>query len=341
MKLGLCSYSNRASGVGIIADELVRWLGVNSMLSVHSSKGQDKWLDRQVSCAIPNGGKLAEYLDCYAPDVLLGVETFFSSAVVDECRRRGIKTAVVLMHEYYEPGAVQADLIICPTQIAYERVEEPRKAYFRWPLDIKAFPFRQRTEARRWLHVVGHGVRNNRQQTREAIAGFLAAALPDATLTVHCQQSWQSAYGTCDDPRICYRQETLADPAAIYAGFDVLLQPDSFAGLNRVLYEAQSCGLPVITTDAPPMNEAATAALVEVAATEQLSSPAPCPSMAAAGRIFGATQSRVTPDAVAAACRAVAGSDIAALSRAGRAAVESRAWTKDKAAELLTLLERS
>lgn len=336
MKLGLCSYSNRASGVGLIAADLARWLPVDSMLSFHSVKGQQRWLDRQVTLA-PSHIGLEDYFTRYTPDVLLGIETIFSTRVYAQCRAQNIKTAVVMMHESYRPG-LPTDLFICPTQIAYERIEEDRKVFYRWPVDIEPFPFKLRREARRFLHVVGYGMRNNRRQTREVVAGFLVANIPGATLTIHCQRDWREAYGKHDDPRIEYRLQTFANPANVYDGFDVLLQPDSYAGYNRLLYEAQACGLPVITTDAPPMDECETPFFVAVERQEWYS-PEASPGMEGIGRCMNVARNLVTADAVAEAVTAAAGPGQADRSKAARHAAERRAWTKERAAELVELLE--
>ena len=340
MKLGLCSYTTRACGVGAIAADLLKWLAIDSMLSVWTVKGQERWLERQFDCRMPSRDGPIKYLRRYQPDLVLGIETFFTGNFPADCREAEVKTALIAMQESYRPGGIPVDLFVCPTQIAYERIEESRKAYFSLPFDIEPFPFRQRTEARKFLHVVGYGCRNNRRQTREVIAGFLLADVPGATLTVHCQRDWREAYGDCADPRVRFRLETLPDPAAVYAGFDVLLQPDSYAGYNRLLYEAQACGLPIITTDAPPMNECTKAILVPVD-REEWFAPEANPTLIEAGRTLNMTRYFVTPEAVADAVRFAARPGQAERSNAARAAAETRAWTKDKAAEFLRLLEAS
>lgn len=313
----------------MIAADLVKWLPVDSILSVTSVKGQEQWIERQVTCRTPVKAVIEQYLDDYRPDVLVGIETMFSPDIYELCRQRRIRTVLIVMHEAYRPG-IPADLFICPTQQAYAKVIEPHKVFFALPFDIEPFPFVLRNQARRFLHVVGYGMLHNRRQTREVIAGFLEADISGATLMVHCQRDWREAYGDHIDERVDFRLETLPEPTAVYDGFDVLVQPDSYAGYNRVLLEAQACGLPVITTAAPPMDTMAgnPSLLVPVEREDDV-----------AVRIFSATCYLVTPAAIAAAVRLAAGPGQAKRSRAARAAAERRAWTAERRREFLSLLE--
>ena len=338
MKLGLVSYTNRTSGCGIIASELLRWLPVDSILSAYSTKGQSRWLKRQLSCRMPSGMTPLRYLRVYRPSVVLGIETFFSRGLMQRCHQRRVKMALIVMHESYHSG-MPISLFICPTRAAYDRVEESRKVYFPLPFDLSMFQFKQRTEAKKFLHVVGYGVLRNRRQTREVIGGFLEANIPGATLTVHCQRNWAEAYGHCDDPRVTYRWLTYPEPYEIYSGFDVLIQPDAYAGLNRLLYEASACGLPIITTNAPPMNECDWATMVPVAKTEHLE-PQTGRDFSVVGRTFNTMRYFVRSDAVAEAIRVAAGPGVKERSLAARRGAETRGWTPEKAAEFKFLLGR-
>ena len=335
MTIGLLSYTNRTSGIGLLATDSIKWLGVDSMLSVWSVKGQEHWLPNQVTCRTPDNDSLIRYLDTYKPDALLGFETMFREAVYYECRKRGIKTILVIMHESYRPE-LPIDLLVCPTQAAYNKVVEPNKVYFPWPIDIDSFPIDNTArETPKYLHICGHGMRNNRRQTDVVIAGFLMADIP-TTLTVRCQRDWRKVYGDVVSPKIRFELANLPDPRDLYVGHDVLVQPDAYAGYNRVLYEAQAVGLDVITTDAPPMDECETDWLI-VPSKEVYLSPKPSLSCAEAGRTFNTTAYIVSPESVA---DAVTKTYAKSTSRqAMRARAEKRAWTTEKAQKFLELLK--
>ena len=336
MKVALMSYSNQASGVGVLAHGLTKWLPADSFLSIRSSKGQDHWIEQQTNITAPRPPLLETFLRRYKPDVLLSIETMFDNGyyVHDTCSRRRIRTATVIMHESYNPGRTQVGLYICPTCIAYDRVDVANRAYFEFPIEIEPFPFSLRTQASRFLHVMGHGAMYNRRQTRETVAGFLEANLPDTTLTVHCLQDWRAEYGRREDPRVTYRRKLFPNRADVYAGFDVLIQPSSYEGFGLPILEAQACGMPVITTDAAPMNEHILNrdALVPVDKVIRLETRGACPTR------VNCNQHLVTAEGIANTITQLAAGDIPEKSRLAREYAETRAWTETRAVELRALL---
>ena len=336
MKIALLSYTNTASGVGVLAHGLMKWLPADSFLSVRGAKGQDHWIEQQTNITAPRPPLLETFLRRYKPDVLLSVETMFDNGryIFDTCSRRRIRTATIIMHESYNPGRTRLGLYICPTCIAYDRVDVVNKAYFEFPIEIEPFPFTLRTQALRFLHVMGHGAMYNRRQTREAVAGFLEADLPDATLTVHCLQDWRAEYGRREDPRVTYRRKLFPNRADVYTGFDVLIQPSSYEGFGLPILEAQACGMPVITTDAQPMNEHILdeEALVPVDKVIRLETKGQCPTR------VNCDQHLVTAEGVAYTITQLAAGDIPKKSRLARQYAETRAWTEARAIELRALL---
>jgi len=337
MNVTLLSYTNLTSGIGVIAHGLFKWLPAHSIISIRSSKGQDTWSARQANITAPRPPIFCKLIKGYETDVLLSIETSWDNGhfVHDSATKRHIRTASIIMHEAYNPGQTKLGLFLCPTRICFNRVTEPNKAYFELPIEIEPFPFTLRTQARRFLHVMGFGAHTNRRQTREVIAGFLRANLPGATLTVHCCQDWRPEYGHWDDPRVHYRRALLPDQAAIYADHDVLIQTDSYVGFGLPLLEAQACGMPVITTNAAPMVEQVhdPDALVPVDRVFRLETRGGMPTR------LNCDQHLVTAEGVAATITKIAAGDIRAKSELARVYAESRAWTAIRAAELRTLLQ--
>ena len=343
MKLGLLSYTNRTSGVGCVAGDLFDNVPVDSMFSVRTIKGQEQWLARQVN-GIPDTPTLTDYLRQYRPDILLSIETLFCPGVEATCREHGCRTVLMVMQESYYPARFAPDIWLCPTRRAWDKVEAPNKVYFSLPIDVRPFTFRKRTVARRFLHIMGYGSGAragragsgfSRRQTREVCAGFCAIDSPDISLTVHCQEDWRGEYGECLDPRVTFRLSTLPTPAAVYEGFDVLIQPDAYAGYNRVLLEAKACGMPVITTDAPPMNELVTDAEALIPARAEWY------DFRRHGANFGPVCFRylITADGVTDAVKRVLQWDIPAKSLRARKCAKAHAWTDDKRADFVRLLE--
>ena len=337
MKIALLSYTNVTSGVGVIAHGLFKWLPTDSILSIASSKGHSTWCPRQSDVSSPRPPLFQKFLRQFKPDVLLSVETMFDNGhfVHDVCTEHHVRTATIIMHESYNPGQTRVGLYICPTWICLSRVKEKNKALFELPFEIEQFPFKPRTQARRFLHVMGFGAAHNRRQTREVVAGFLEANLPHATLTVHCCQDWRAEYGRREDPRVTYRRQIMPEQRSVYAGFDVLVQPESYAGFCLPILEAQACGMPVITTNAAPMNEHISDfdALIPVAQVQRLETRGTSPTR------VNLDQQLVTAEGVAAAITRIDNSDVHGKSVKARLHAETRAWSAAKAEELRTLLK--
>jgi glycosyltransferase involved in cell wall biosynthesis len=326
--------------VGVVAHGLHKWLPSDSFLSVTGAKGQESWSKRQHNVACPDAKNLNRFIDEFQPDIFVAVETTFNEKVVNAvCTARKVRLATIVMHESYVPYRTFPNLFICPVKCCYDKVVEPNKVYFELPFEIESFKYVPRTQARRFLHIMGYGAAYNRRQTREVVAGFLAANLPGSTLTVHCQQPIEKEYGKVHDPRIIYRFNEMRTPAEVYAGFDVLLQPDSYAGFNLPLLEAKACGMPVITVEGPPMNELVrdVDALIRPVRCERVGTKATSDSLQRTHEL-NMTRYIVSPEGVAEAIRRMAACDIRAKSARARKCAEAHAWTEAKAEELRQLL---
>jgi glycosyltransferase involved in cell wall biosynthesis len=108
-----------------------------------------------------------------------------------------------------------------------------------------------------------------------------------------------------------------ARPAAgrnerLYEEGDVCVQPSRWEGIGLPLLECQASGLPLVTTDAPPMNEFAPFRAVPADRVEMVSLQDGDPVAA----------HLVSPDRLAEALGPLVGADVSAASRAARSFVE-------------------
>lgn len=183
---------------------------------------------------------------------------------------RAVKEAgftVVTYLDYYknewEPNMGLYDLVLCSTQRSYELVRDVCRAiYIGWCVDTKRFRPRRGLEPRAtFFHNAGWLGINYRKMTPAVILAFDAVkrVLPEATLFIHAQvgpgklpPSTQRILAR--QPAITYHVETVPPPGLYHRG-EILLFPSKLEGLGLPLPEAMACGLPVIATDAPPMNE--------------------------------------------------------------------------------------
>lgn len=151
------------------------------------------------------------------------------------------------------------DFVICNTHRHMEAMEShPQKFYVTWGVDTNLYkPQVKDTNNLVFFHSVGMSVRKG---TDVLIDAFIQGnCYKNASLIIHTQIPIEkvSRYKKEDLTKynITVIEKTVPAPGLYYMG-DVYVYPTRLDGLGLTMYEALSCGLPVITSDFPPMNEA-------------------------------------------------------------------------------------
>jgi hypothetical protein len=197
-------------------------------------------------------------------DVMLFFETPFAWELLPECKRRGVKTVIMPMHECM-PAKVphHPDLWLCPSLLDYEwacracgvQDVQPRHVlamcstiqtdqhghgpdiwFLPVPVDTDAVPFRQRTEARVFVHNAGHGGLKGRNGTRQVLDA-LRLVRSGANFIIRSQQPVVGNGGlntTLGGGRITYHTGTVLYEDLFTEG-DVFLFPEAFNGLSLPL----------------------------------------------------------------------------------------------------------
>ena len=187
--------------------------------------------------------------------------------------------------EWMHPGLdwlPYVDLMLCPTLHTYRHVSDWSDRYgfgwevrhVPWPVDTRRFRFRERRRCERFVFVNGWGGGPGRRldgsQTpygRKGLELVVEAArrAPHLPFLVYSQNPRLP-----DLPRNVELRRAPADNRRLYDAGDVCVQPSHFEGLGLQLLECQAAGMPLVTTDAPPMNEHEPLATIPVAGTEIL-----------------------------------------------------------------------
>lgn len=259
MRIGFVGYSNLTSGIGIFGREFIDYLGVDSILSAPSYKGQEDWLgDNQFTSKIyPLSARDVErYFNQCQPDVVMFLETPFCDCLPEIAAQWGIKTVAIAMHEamFWGHFKLRADLIVCPSYSAWEKAcsAGAKAASLFLPIGLELFPYKKRT-GHTFIQSLGYNEYNDRRQTAKIVAAFHRLEDPDARLILNTIGKWPP--GTViDDPRISYHRRETERPADIYAGGDIAMYPMAYEGYGRMVLEAMACGLPCLTVDGDPMN---------------------------------------------------------------------------------------
>ena len=122
-----------------------------------------------------------------------------------------------------------------------------------WPLDLCKLPHRLvEGPARLFIHNAGLVDVDDRKSTRDTILAFTRMSNPDVRLTIRLQK--QVPLPPIDD-RVNVLVGNLDSVSDLYAIGDICVQPSKMEGIGFMVLEPACAGLPVITTDYPPMNE--------------------------------------------------------------------------------------
>lgn len=253
-------------------------------------------------------------------------------SLVATARALGVRTACVPMWEHLDECAAwlrAVDLMLCPTRLSHAWLASRRERlglrcaleFFPWPIDVDRFAFRPRSVCRTFLFVHGTGGLRADGQPGPAwdgrkglsIVAEAARRAPSVKILVRTQRTDLPGL----PPNVEVRAAQLDDSPALYDEGDVCIQPSRWEGLGLPLLECQARGLPLVTTDAPPMNEHNPLAVLAASA--------------APARLCGShatTVHEADPNDLARVLRHLHGTDISAASRAARRFVETEhSWT--------------
>ncbi|HWB11887.1 MAG TPA: glycosyltransferase [Pirellulales bacterium] len=270
-KVGLIGWQT-ASGLGYLNHYLAKHLDVDRWLvPVHPDKPAIR--AGKPTCPI-------EYTSIHADtdslrrwlnglDWVLFAEQPYCPRLARAARVFGVNIACIPNWECLNPKLAWlacVDLMICPSLHTYRHACDWKHRYcFGWdviyvpcPMDTGAFRFRQRTRCRRYVFINGWGGGRPRRldgspapygrKGGELIAEAARAA-PDLSFIVHSQVELNGL-----PPNVELRKPP-SDHRRLYHDGDVCVQPSHYEGIGLQLLECQAAGMPLITSDAPPMNE--------------------------------------------------------------------------------------
>lgn len=196
-------------------------------------------------------------------DVLIFNEEY-DWELVSAAKNTGIKVFTYL--DYYKDDwrthMELYDAVLCSTKRTYHLVKDVCRAYYiGWGVDTDLFHPASHEAEYTFFHNAGWLGINFRKMTPAVIAAFdaISKVMPHVSLFVHSQAKLNLLPPIVVDivrnnPRIVFHEETLPAPGLYHKG-KIMVFPTKLEGLGLPLFEALSCGLPVIVTNAPPMNE--------------------------------------------------------------------------------------
>jgi glycosyltransferase involved in cell wall biosynthesis len=179
--------------------------------------------------------------------------------IIRAAKDRDIKVNFLALWEWFTPHnpiKKLIDKIICPNkycELVVKGYGFKNTVRLTWPVDVGCLPERLISgPARTFVHVAGKIERDDRKATLLTIQAFNHARKDNISLIVHSQIPLPREL---NDSRIHYAIGNMVDYVDLYREGDVFIQASKAEGLGLSILEPIACGLPVVTTKYPPMNE--------------------------------------------------------------------------------------
>jgi glycosyltransferase involved in cell wall biosynthesis len=179
--------------------------------------------------------------------------------IIRVAKSRRLKVHALALWEWfshYDPIRKLYDKIICPNNFCYTILDKfgfDNAVRLTWPVDIANLPERIVSgPAKTFVHNAGRFGNDDRKGTLLTLEAFAKVADQSLSLIVRSQNPLPRRV---EDRRIHYFVGNLRDYHDLYREGDVFVQPSKAEGIGFSILEPMVCGLPVLTTDYPPMNE--------------------------------------------------------------------------------------
>lgn len=197
-------------------------------------------------------------------DAIIFVEEHFTKNLLPICQKFSIKTINYIVWEAFNPAELsyysQFTYLVCPTKSSYNLLKNDYQlsnTYFvPWGIDLDTYQWQEPVKKDRLLlfFPAGWGGVNDRKNEDAVIQAFSWICPRDKVeLHIHTQKENQGAKaqgitktsGSVDINQLM----------AYYKNSDIVVLPSRWEGNGLPFMEASALGRPIITVDAPPMNE--------------------------------------------------------------------------------------
>lgn len=172
-------------------------------------------------------------------DVLFVVETPLQWEIFKWAKEMGVKTVLQYNFEFFEyaqRSVPKPDLFLAPSPWNIDRVRQYGEVkYLPVPIATDKIKRREITQARTFVHIVGHKAHLDRNGTEIVRQSIRYVKNKNIEIKIHDQS-----------------KNELDNYADLYNEGDVLLMPRRYGGLSLTIQEATSSGMPVVTTEKDP-----------------------------------------------------------------------------------------
>ena len=263
MRIGTIGYANN-SGLGVMLKFFRKHLEIDSQLVIRWEAKGTNLNDLRCNFVVtskenPSKEVLENFIN-FGLDVVLIIEYPFCWDYLKILKEKGIKIVYIPMLDSIGTSILEkykdfVNLWLCVNKWSYNIIKSKgwKCCYLPYPIDTDYFKFIQRDENKVLLHNAGYGGLKNRKGTDLVLKAFQRLKeIVDIKLIINSQVPLEK-YGNLEGVDV--RVEEKLEVSDIYQEGDICLAPSRFEGNGLTMYEAMACGFPVITTNAPPMNE--------------------------------------------------------------------------------------
>lgn len=217
--------------------------------------------------------KLISWIKKEALKVVYFPDRLEDEKVLDWCKANNVKTVMIINYETIKksefPLYRKYSLLMCPVRCTFDLLRArgfKNIKFIRWGIDNEVYkPLKLKTGGTvKFLHNAGLGGSGWRKNTYAAVAAFNIAnrTVPEARLILKSQKP----IGEYPDAvkylikknrnvTVIDRDMTMRELIGLYRSCRVSLLPSKWEGIGIPFIESLALGLPVVTVDAPPMNE--------------------------------------------------------------------------------------
>lgn len=194
-------------------------------------------------------------------------------AVLDWCKNNGVATVDVInyetikIEEFY--GYRKNTVLMCPVKCTYDLLKKNGfrdLRFIRWAVDDEIFSpaVPDIKPPIRFIHNAGYGGAQWRKNTLAVVEAFEAACQKNKNIILllktqrPIREYPEKVRKMIEDNgriRVIEKDLSLCDLIKLYRSAHVSILPSKWEGIGIPFIESLALGLPVITVDAPPMNE--------------------------------------------------------------------------------------
>lgn len=258
MRVGTIGYATE-SGLGLLIQDFFKNKIITDILiqTHHKFENHFDWYPESSIIKSPVGQLSKDELpliDAYISniDALFLFESYWHPEIIDFALQK--RKPIILMPMYeWSPGPIPADLFITPSLLDQKYYLDlyPKSHVKQLNVPVNSnIIWRERTQARKFIHNAGNGSSNDRNGTLDLIKAMEYVKSP-VCLEIRAQAL---SLPNISNKKIKVINKTLPF-SELWSTGDVFIFVERFAGLSMPLQEAFSSGMAVISGNRFPLND--------------------------------------------------------------------------------------